>query len=51
MHPIYVDANEWDNDWEVQGIVKAVFRVLDRVHAKGPRSTKLHAAATALEQE
>jgi len=26
MEPIYIDADEWDTEWEVQGKVKAVLR-------------------------
>jgi repressor LexA len=31
IRPIYVDAQEWDDEWEIQGIVTAVYRPMDRV--------------------
>jgi len=26
MDPIYVSSDEWDNEWEIQGKVTAVYR-------------------------
>lgn len=50
IEPIYIKAEEWDNHWAIQGVVRAVFRKYDRVHAKAARSAKQSAAASALEQ-
>jgi repressor LexA len=30
MKPIFVDAEEWDREWEVQGKVRAVYRLFER---------------------
>ncbi len=30
MEPLYIDAEEWERDWEIQGKVKAVYRLFER---------------------